>query len=219
MRWKQEIAIDFASPFQNAIGAMRHMLVSTDQACLYRLARSGKFAETKDGQGNRVLKEVQRTTRNSKDYKNGPSNRTDRSYKFKDFWRNRFLNHVECRVRDHWGHGKIRQLIRTINERLRTDKKIVVSNDKSGISEIKFALRMNPSAKRKSPYECYTGQEPNTIKRLETKRKQFFPELPEVELAGDDFESGFDNHGPRKNARVKFGRRIREAKRGPSRAQ
>ena len=52
---------------------------------------------------------------------------------------------------------------------------------------------MNPSARRRSPYECYTGQEPNTIKRLETNKKQFISETPEVELAGEDFESGQDS--------------------------
>ena len=52
---------------------------------------------------------------------------------------------------------------------------------------------MNPSAKRMSPYECYTGQEPNTIKRLVTNKSQFISENPEVELTGEDFESGQDS--------------------------
>ena len=52
---------------------------------------------------------------------------------------------------------------------------------------------MNPSAKRRSPYECYTGQEPNTIKRLVINKRQFISETPEVELTGEDFESGQDS--------------------------
>ena len=70
-----------------------------------------------------------------------------RSNKFKEFCRNRFINRVECPIRNHRGNGKIERLIRTINERLRTNKKIV-SQDKSGLSEILFALRINPSVKK-----------------------------------------------------------------------
>ena len=44
-----------------------------------------------------------------------------------------------------------------------------------------------------SPYECYTGQEPNTIKRLVTNKSQFISEKPEIELTGEDFESGQDS--------------------------
>ena len=36
----------------------------------------------------------------------------------------------------------------------------VIKRDKSGLSEILFAFRMNPSAKKKSLYERYTGKEP-----------------------------------------------------------
>ena len=49
---------------------------------------------------------------------------------------------------------------------------------------------MNPSAKRRSPHECFSGQESNTIKRLVTNKRQFISEAPEVELTGEDFESG-----------------------------
>ena len=85
------------------------------------------------------------------------------------------------------------RLLRTINERLRANKKILITKDNTGISEILFALRMNPSATKKSPYEQNTGQEPNKIKRIITNTNQFFSEKPEIELTADDFESGQDS--------------------------
>ena len=83
--------------------------------------------------------------------------------------------------------------MRTINERLRTNKKVIITKDKSGLSEILFALTKNPSAKRRSPHECYTGLELNTIKRIVTNKSQFNSENPEVELTGEDFETGQDS--------------------------
>ena len=82
------------------------------------------------------------------------------------------------------------KLIRTMNERLRTNKEMVIRKDKSRLSEILLALRMNPSATRKSPYQQYTGQEPNTDKRTKTNRDHFFSETPEFELHADVFQSG-----------------------------
>ena len=52
---------------------------------------------------------------------------------------------------------------------------------------------MNPSAARRSPFERYTGQEPNTIERIVTNNQQFTSENPEVELSNEDFESGQDS--------------------------
>ena len=78
-------------------------------------------------------------------------------------------------IKDHRGNGKLERLIRTINGRLRTNKKIIMSTkDKTGLSEILFALRMNLSATKKSPYERYTEQEPKTTKRILTNKNRFF---------------------------------------------
>ena len=52
---------------------------------------------------------------------------------------------------------------------------------------------MNPSATKKSPYERYTEQEPNTIKRILTYKNRFISAQPEFELSGNDFESGQDS--------------------------
>ena len=59
--------------------------------------------------------------------------------------------------------------------------------------EILFALRKNPSSTKTSPYERYTEQEPNTIKRKITNKSRFIPEIPEFQLSGNAFESGQDS--------------------------
>ena len=94
---------------------------------------------------------------------------TFRSKRFEEFCGKRLIQHIECPIRHHRGNGKIERLIRTINERLRTNNKIIVSKDSSGISEILFALRMYPSANGKIAYERSTGREPNTMKKLVTE--------------------------------------------------
>ena len=66
-----------------------------------------------------------------------------RSKRFREVCENRLIRHID--VRDHRGNGKIERLIRTINERLRTNKQIVVQRDNSGLSKILFALRMYPT--------------------------------------------------------------------------
>ena len=57
-------------------------------------------------------------------------------------------------------------MIRTINERLRTNEKIVVERDKNGIPNILFALRTEKGADRKSDSERQVGRKPNTLKSV-----------------------------------------------------
>ena len=52
---------------------------------------------------------------------------------------------MKCPVNDHKGNGKVERLIRTINERLRANKNIILEKDNAGLSELLYALR---SAKR-----------------------------------------------------------------------
>ena len=75
-----------------------------------------------------------------------------RSKRFEAFCANRQIRRKECPTKDHRGNGKVERLIRTINERLRTNKKTVLTKDHSGLSEILFALRMHPSKSGKSGY-------------------------------------------------------------------
>ena len=118
---------------------------------------------------------------------------TLRSKRFKEFCQKRLIKHIECPVRDQRGIGEIERLIRTIIERLRTNKNIIVTRDNSGLSEILFALRMYFSATGNSAYEKFTEQEPNTIKKLVTESFRCISDSPTVELTDMDFESGQDS--------------------------
>ena len=48
---------------------------------------------------------------------------------------------------------------------------------------------MNPTANKKLPYERYTGQQPNTIKRVLTNTGKPISETPASERSNEDFES------------------------------
>ena len=82
------------------------------------------------------------------------------SNSFKNFCQQYHVKHVTCPVRDHRGIGKIERLFRTINERLRTNKNIIVKKDNSGLSEILYALR---TGKRKGNHLLKNNMEGNQI--------------------------------------------------------
>ena len=141
----QEIAIDFAGPFQNAIGAKKYLLASIDHFTAW--------PETKFLRKPNTEKDIEFLKKYIARHGIPQKIRTDpvkifRSKKFKEFCRKRYIEHIECPIKDHKGNGKIERLIRTINERFRTNKEVVIKRGKSGLSEILFALRMNPSAKK-----------------------------------------------------------------------
>ena len=81
---------------------------------------------------------------------------------FAKFCREFGVEHIVCPVRDHRGNGKIERLIRTINERLRTNKQIILTKDKSGLSEILYSLRVNKKKDGSSPFEKHMGRKPNS---------------------------------------------------------
>ena len=59
---------------------------------------------------------------------------------FTEFCEHFGMKHITCPHRDHWGNGKNVRLVRTINERLRTNMQIILSEVKSGLSEILYSL-------------------------------------------------------------------------------
>ena len=48
------------------------------------------------------------------------------SKKIKTFWKEKFIDHIVCPVRDHRENGKMEKMIRTIIERMRTNSKILI---------------------------------------------------------------------------------------------
>ena len=115
------------------------------------------------------------------------------SEEFKTFCRQFQMTHVTCPVRDHRGNGKIERLIRTLNERLR-NRNIILKRDKSGLSEILYALRMGKKADGSSPFEKLYGREPNTVKKnIINKIKNVSENDPKVEFTQSDFEEEVDS--------------------------
>ena len=158
----QEIAIDFALPFENARKDKKYILVSIDHFSGWPEAKFLPKPTTEKVM--ELLKSYIAKHGIPKTIRTDPATKF-RSKRFKESCSKRLIQHIECPIRDHRGNGKIERLIRTINERLRTNNKVIVSRDNSGLSEMLFALRMYPSANGKSAYEKSTGQEPNTKKK------------------------------------------------------
>ena len=65
------------------------------------------------------------------------------SEQFTQFCKQFGIEHITCPIRDHRGNGKIERLIRTINERLRTNKQVFLTKDKTGYSGILCSLRIS----------------------------------------------------------------------------
>ena len=96
-------------------------------------------------------------------------------------------------MRDHRGNGKIERLIRTINERLRINKNIILKKDNSGLSGILYILRIGKKADGTSPFEKSHGGEPNTVKsnivnEWLRKPKGVLEEDSKATFAASDFE-------------------------------
>ena len=113
---------------------------------------------------------------------------------FKKFCNQFCIEHITCPVRDHNGNGKIERLIRTINERLRANKRIILTKDQSGLSEILYALRISKRKDGKSPFEKQLGREPNTV---ESNAVSKFLEISEqdnsLEFSPTDFQYYLDS--------------------------
>ena len=143
-----EIALEFAGPFQNAEHGKKYLLVAIDNFSAWADALFLHKPTTK-----KVIEFLKNYTSQygiPKQIRSDPGTAFT-SEEFKTFCRNFQINNVTCPVRDHRGNGKIEELIRIINERLRTNKNIVLKKDKSGLSELLYALRMGKKADGKSP--------------------------------------------------------------------
>ena len=113
---------------------------------------------------------------------------------FAEFCRQFGVEHMICPVRDHRGNGKIERLIRTINERLRTIKQIILTKDKSGLSEILYSLRVNKKKDSSSPFEKHMGRKPNTVKSNLVRGLLYISEQdPNLDFSPSDFQDELDS--------------------------
>ena len=83
--------------------------------------------------------------------------------KFQQFCKERFIQHIICLIRDHRRNGKVGRMIRTVNERLRTNRNLVVKKNTTGMSNIFFALRSEKGVDNTSVFERQM-RKPNTLK-------------------------------------------------------
>ena len=115
-----------------------------------------------------------------------------KSEKYKQFCEERFMKHVMCPVREHRGNRKVEKMIRTNNERLRTNDKIVIEKNKHGISGILFAFRTEKGADGKSAFEKQTGRKTNTPKSAMIQ-KCILDKDPLIEIETEDFSDEADS--------------------------
>ena len=95
-------------------------------------------------------------------------------------------------MRDHRGNEKVERKIRTINERLRTNKKIVVEREKSELSNSLLALNFEKRADGKSAFEKHMGRKPNTLKSAMIG-KCILERGPLIEIEPEDFSDKADS--------------------------
>ena len=187
----EEIALDFAGHFQNAEHGKKYMLVAIDNYSAWPDALFLHKPSTKN-----VIEFLKNYIAQ---YGIMKQIRTDlgtafTSEKFKAFCNQFQIKHITCPVRDHRGNGKIERLIRTINERLRTNKNIVPKREKSRLSEILYALRTGQKADGKSPFEKLYGRQTNTVKSNVVERIKNVSETePKVAFSPSDFEEEIDS--------------------------
>ena len=95
------------------------------------------------------------------------------SKEFKHFCEKYFIKHIKCPVNDHKGNGKVERLIRTINEineRLRTNQKIILDKDNTVLSEKLYALRGAKKPDKSCPAELQNKRKYTTIKDIITTK-------------------------------------------------
>ena len=186
----EEIAWDFAGPFQNAEHGKKYMLVAIENYSAWPDAPFLHKPSTKNV--IEFLKNYIAQYGIPKQIRTDPGTAFT-SEKFKAFCNQFQIKHITCPVRDHRGNGKIERLIRTINERLRTNKNSL-KREKSGLSEILYALRTGRKADGKSPFEKLYGRQPNTVKSNVVERIKNVSETePKVTFSPSDFEEEIDS--------------------------
>ena len=187
----QEVALDFAGPFQNAKKGKNYLLVSIDHFSGWPDAKFLHRPTTK--------KVIVFLKQYIAQYGVPKKIRTDPgtvfvSETFAQFCKQFGKEHITCPVRDHRGNGKIERLIRTINEKLRTNKQIILTKDKSGLSEILYALRVSKKKDGRSPFEKHMGKEPNTVKsNLVGKFMDISEKDPKLNFQPSDFQDETDS--------------------------
>ena len=156
----EEKTLAFSGPFQNAREGNKYLLVSIDHFSGWSDAKFSRCPTTKKIE---FSKQYIAQFGIPKEIRTHPGT-VFVGEEFARFCRQFGIEHVTCPMCDHRGNDKIERLIRTIIERLRTNKQIKVTKDQSGLSEILYALRISKKKDGGWPFEKQWGREPNTVK-------------------------------------------------------
>ena len=183
--------LDFAGPFQNAKKGKKYLLVSIDHFSGWPDAKFLHRPTTK--------KVIEFLKQYCAQYGVHEKIRADPctvfvSEQFTQFCKQFGIEHIKCPIRDQRGNGKVEQLIRTINEQLRTTKRDILTKDKTGLSEILYSLRFSKKMDGKSPFEKQMGKEPNTVKsNLVERYLDLSAQDNRVEFQQADFQDECDS--------------------------
>ena len=178
----EEIALDFAGPFQNAREGNKYLLVSIDHFSGWPDAKFLRCPTTK--KLIVFLKHYNAQFGVSKKTRTDPGT-VFVSEEFARFCRQFGIEHLICPVRDHRANGKIERLIR---------KQIIVTKDQSGLSEILYALRISKKKDGSTPFEKQWGREPNTVKsNLVSKLLDVSEQDPDLQFDNSDFQDELDS--------------------------
>ena len=160
-----EIVIDFAGPFKIAKSSKKYLIVSIDSKTGWRDA---KFLRAPTAR--KVIEFLQRYPADNgipKQIRTDPGTAFT-SNDFRKFCEKYFIKHVKGPVNDHKVNGKVERLIRTINERLRANKNIILEKVNTGLSEKLHALRGAKRPNKPCPVELHNNKKFTTVKDIIT---------------------------------------------------
>ena len=163
----EEIAIDFAGPFKIAKSSKQYLIVSIDSITGCPDAKFMRAPTT-----NKVIEFLERYFADNgipRKIRTNPGTAFT-SNKFKQFCQKYFIQHIKCPIYDHRGNGKVERLIRTINERLRTNRRTILDKENVGLSEILYSIRNAQKSNNISPAELQLGRKLTTIKEIITTK-------------------------------------------------
>ena len=162
-----ETAIDFAGPFKIAPDNKNYLLVSIDHKTNWPDAKFMRRPTTD--------KVIEFLNMNIAEFGIPKRIRTFtatifRSEKFKQFCTKILQTTYRMHNYDQRGNGKIEGLIRTLNERLGTDKTVILIEGTTGLSRLLFALRTAATTNGNSPFERVFGRKPNPVNCILTEK-------------------------------------------------
>ena len=124
---------------------------------------------------------------------------------------------MKCPITDHGSNGKVERLIRTINKRLGTNKKVVLDKDNTGLSELLYTLRKAPKIDKLSPAEQYFERKLPTLKNIiTTKPKNYNVSENDIRIRDERLPTGSKlwKKGQRKSRSDLDGEHLQKTKRG-----